>query len=124
MKKNEIKKIKSLKRKLDKSVQKNGLNSIETKVISEEINILINEYYNSVEQQVYSQESEMLIYYNNSYKELKKVTDEMKKFPATQEWNKYAKENNYLSNVSLEYISKLEWNYLRVKVLRELNMNK
>jgi len=122
MEKNKIKKIRSLRKKLDKSIQKSGLNSNETRKISNEMDILINEYYSSIEQKEYSEESNMIDYYKQSYKALKKITDEMKKFPSVQEWNKYAKENNYLSNVSLEYISKLRWNYLRVKVLRELNM--
>lgn len=122
MSRNEMKKIRNLRNKLHKSIKKSGLNSEETRKISDEIDVLINEYYNSIEQIKYPKYSEMLIYYNNSYKALKKVTNEMKKFPLVQEWNKYAKENNYLSHLSLEYISKLDWNYLQVKVERELNL--
>ena len=122
MSRNEMKKIRNLINKLHKSIKKSGLNSEETRKISDEIDVLINEYYNSIEQIKYPEYSEMLIYYNNSYKALKKVTNEMKKFPLVQEWNKYAKENNYLSHLSLEYISKLDWNYLQVKVERELNL--
>lgn len=122
MGKNIIIKIKGLRRRLLKSIEKNGINSKKTREISDEMDKLIAQYYNSIKQVDYSKESDMLEYYESSYKALKEITEQNNKFPIVKEWNKYAKDNYYLSNVSIEYISKLKWNYLRTKVLRELNM--
>ena len=115
-------KIKSLRKKLHRSIDKTGLNSPETRKISDQMDQLIKQYYNSIKETEYPEFSDMYLYYKMSYKKLKDVTQQLKKFPTVQEWNKFAKENNYLSNVSVEYIAKLEWNYLRVKIMRELKM--
>lgn len=117
-----FKKISSLRNKLHKSIEKTGLNSSETREISNKMDILIKEYYDSIKEVGYPEFSDMYLYYKKSYEKLKDVTQQLEKFPTVQEWNKFAKENNCLSNVSIEFITKLEWNYLRVKVLRELNM--
>lgn len=122
MQKNHFKKIKSLRNKLNRSVIYYGLYSQDTRRMSLKINKLINEYYKTVEQVRFPKYSNMPYLYDISYKALKIVTQQMNKFPTVQEWNAFAKENHYLSNVSLEYISNLDWNYLRVKILRELNM--
>lgn len=84
---------------------------------------LINEYYNNIQRISYSADSEMKLYYEYSYKQLKIVTQQLERFPSVQEWNKFAKENVLLSSMSMQYISKLNWNYLRTKILRELNMD-
>lgn len=123
MAKDEIKKIRNLRSKLHKSIKENGLNSEETRKISSDIDILINEYYDSIEKTKYPLDSEMIVYFNKSYEALKNMTKQLKKFPTVREWNKYAKENKYLLHLSLEYISKLDWNYLQVKVEREINLN-
>lgn len=118
-----IKRIRSLRNKLHKSIKKNGLDSDETRKISDEMDILINEYYNNIQQIEYPADSEMKVYYEQSYKQLKIVTQQLESFPYVQEWNKFAKENCLLSSMSMQYISKLNWNYLRTKILRELNMD-
>lgn len=118
-----IKKIRSLRNKLHKSIKKNGLDSDETRKISDEMDKLINEYYDNIQRISYPADSEMKVYYEQSYKQLKIVTQQLERFPYTQEWNKFAKENCLLSSMSMQYISKLNWNYLRAKVLRELNMD-
>ena len=118
-----IKKIRSLRNKLHKSIKKNGLYSDETRKISDEMDKLINEYYDNIQRISYPANSEMKVYYEQSYKQLKIVTQQLERFPSTQEWNKFAKENCLLSSMSMQYISKLNWNYLRAKVLRELNMD-
>lgn len=118
-----IKKIRSLRNKLHKSIKKNGLYSDETRKISDEMDKLINEYYDNIQRISYPADSEMKVYYEQSYKQLKIVTQQLERFPSTQEWNKFAKENCLLSSMSMQYISKLNWNYLRAKVLRELNMD-
>lgn len=123
MQQDNVKRIKSLRNKLHKSIKKNGLDSDKTRKISDEIDVLINEYYNNIQQIKYPAGSEMKIYYEYSYKQLKIVTQQLERFPSVQEWNKFAKENVLLSSMSMQYISKLNWNYLRTKILRELNMD-
>lgn len=122
MRKDLLKQIKSCRRKLDNSIKKSSLNSSETKKISVEMDKLINEYYSSIKTVQYPRASNMIHYYEESYKALKEKTKKMKKFPDVQEWNKYAKENNYLSSTSMQYIAMLNWNYLRIKVKREINL--
>lgn len=117
-------KIKGLKTKLNKSIEKNGLNSNKTITISEEIDKLVKEYYDSIKELRYPKKSKMKDFYKKAYEALLEFTEKNNKFPSTSEWNKYAKNNNYLSNVSIEYMSKSNWKYLKVRVLRELNMKK
>lgn len=123
MQQDNVKRIKSLRNKLHKSIKKYGVNAEETRKMSDEMDKLINEYYDNIQQIEYPTDSEMKVYYEQSYKQLKIVTQQLERFPSTQEWNKFAKENCLLSSMSMQYISKLNWNYLRAKVLRELNMN-
>jgi hypothetical protein len=123
MQQDNIKRIRNLRNKLHESIKKNGLDSDKTRKISDEIDVLINEYYNNIQQIKYPADSEMKIYYEQSYKMLKIVVQQLERFPSVQEWNKFAKENCLLSSMSMQYISKLNWNYLRAKVLRELNMD-
>ena len=66
----------------------------------------------------------MIFYYEKSYEALKNMTQQLERFPTVREWNNYARENNYLCHISLEYISKLDWNYLQIKVEREINFKK
>lgn len=122
MKADILKRIKTTRKLLDKNVEKYGLNSNETREISNKMDNLIKEYYDSIKTVEYPDFSDMFLYYKKSYEMLKNVTLQLKKFPSTQEWNKFAKENNCLSHISLEYISKLDWNYLEIKVKRELNL--
>ena len=123
MQQDNVKRIKSLRNKLHKSIKKNGLDSNETRKISDEMDKLINEYYDNIQQIEYPADSEMRIYYEQSYRTMKTTTQQLERFPSIQEWNQIAKEKYLLSSTSMQYISKLNWNYLRAKVLRELNMN-
>lgn len=116
-----FRRIKKLRIKLEKAIEEKGLNSNEVRELSDKIDKLINEYEQSIKIVEYPNNSLMLEYYKKSYAELKKITEDFKKFPSVAEWNFYAKENDLLSHVSMEYISKLNWNYLRIKVERELN---
>lgn len=122
MKADILKRIKTTRKLLDKNVEKYGLNSNETREISNKMDKLIKEYYDSIKTVEYPNFSDMFLYYKKSYEMLKNVTLQLKKFPSVQEWNKFAKENNCLSHISLEYISKLDWNYLEIKIKRELNL--
>lgn len=122
MKADILKRIKTTRKLLDKNVEKYGLNSNETREISNKMDNLIKEYYDSIKTVEYPDFADMFLYYKKSYEMLKNVTLQLKKFPSVQEWNKFAKENNCLSHISLEYISKLDWNYLEIKIKRELNL--
>lgn len=113
--------IKRTRKKLDYNIATKGLSDKQTRIYSDEIDILINEYYKSKEIREYPYTSEFIEYYQESYKVLKRITKEFGEFPQTKAWNKYAKENNYLSNVSMQYIGKLDWNKLRDKIKAELN---
>lgn len=117
-----FKKISSLKNRLNKSIDKTGLHSEQTRKISKEIDMLLKEYYDSIKETEYPKYSDMYSYYKKSYEALKSVTQQLDKFPSVLEWNSFAKENIFLSHSSLEYISKLNWKYLKIKVERELNI--
>lgn len=123
MQQDNVKRIKSLRNKLHKSIKKHGVNAEETRKISDEMDKLINEYYDNIQQIEYPSDSEMRIYYEQSYMAMKTTTQQLERFPSIQEWNQIAKEKYLLSSTSMQYISKLNWNYLRTKILRELNMD-
>ena len=122
MQQDNVKRIKSLRNKLHKSIKKYGVNAEETRKISDEMDKLINEYYNNIQRISYPADSEMRLYYEQSYRAMKTTTQQLERFPSIQEWNQIAKEKYLLSSTSMQYISKLNWNYLRTKILRELNM--
>ncbi len=124
MEKDIFKRIKKLRKKLNVSIKKNGLKAEETKQISHEINTTINEYYTSIKITRYPENSKMKKFYEQSYIALKQLTSEQKKFPTTQEWNAHAKQRGYAMHITLEYMSQLEWNYLQIRVERELKMEK
>lgn len=117
-----LKQIRSCRKKLDATVKRTGLNSVETREISDKMDKLINKYYDSIKETEYPDFSDMFMYYQKSYKALKIVTQQLERFPSVAEWNKYAKENYCLSSASIEYISRLNWKYLKIKVERELNL--
>lgn len=121
MDKSIIKEIRNLRIRLNKTIEKKGINSDEVRKLSDKMDELINEYEKNVKIVEFPENSNMIEWYKRSYTELKKITYNFKKFPSVQEWNLYAKNNNLLNNVSLEYISKLNWNYLKIKVEREIN---
>ena len=122
MKNNNLKEIKGIRKKLDKAISKYGLESKETRKLSDYIDKKINEYYKSIEQIEYPKNSEMEMYRKRSYNALKQITMENKKFPTVRQWNQIAKKQKYLSNISLEYMLKTNWNELRTRTLRELNI--
>lgn len=112
-------KIKELRIKLHKTIIQTGLNSKETKEASENLDKVINEFYKN--KKGYYKDNIMYKEYLVAYNKLVQLTIEFGEFPTTAAWNKYAKENVFLGNVSLEYISGLNWNKLRQKVLAEIN---
>ena len=106
MSQDNIKRIRSLRNKLHKSIKKKGLDSDETRKISDEMDILINEYYNNIQQIEYPADSEMKVYYEQSYKQLKIVTQQLESFPSVQEWNKFAKEHNLFVTAGSDFHTK------------------
>lgn len=58
--------------------------------------------------------------YHSSYMALVRVTKDFAEFPTKQSWDKYAKENNYLSHVSLEFIVNLKWKKIEKLVETEI----
>lgn len=92
--------IKNLKNKMYKYIDKYGLNSQKTINISEQLDSEINKFYES---------SSMLYFYNQSKLGLIKYYNINNKLPNTFEWNSYAKNNDYLSSESIQYISKKDF---------------
>lgn len=117
---NEIKRLQS---KLNRNIEKNGLQNSETINISNSMDQLINYYYFLAKRRQYPLNSNMMLFYEAAYEELKQMTIKNNKFPEVKEWNKYAKQNDLLSSESLKYISMFDWNYLKIKISRELNKN-
>ena len=113
--------IKKARKKLDKNIEKYGLADAKTREYSNEIDILINEYYKSKRTKDYPLDSFIINYYDSSYKELKKITKEFNEFPCVDAWNNYAKQKKLLNNVSMQYIANLDWNKLRTRVKAEIN---
>lgn len=111
-------KIKTLRDKLHKEINKTGIDSEETQKVSAELDAVINEFYNKKE---YNKDSIIYKEYLVAYNKLVQLTKQFGEFPTTKAWNKYATDNIYLSNKSIEYISELDWNNLRKKVFTEIN---
>lgn len=113
-----INNFEKLRDKLHNSIEKNGINSPETKKISERFDKLVNSYY--LHQKQYDKDNIMYKAFEDSIKELRKITREFGEFPSVEGWNKYAKEKLLLCSSSLEYISGLNWHSLRNRILAEI----
>lgn len=113
------KEIERKRKKLHNSIRKNGLNSEETRKISIEIDNLLNEYYKNEKQ--YDYRSTMLGFYQESLRQLRNLTLDLGSFPSIEVWNEYAYKNDCLSSVSMQYISGLNWNKLRTRILSEIS---
>ena len=107
-----------LRKRLDYSIEKNGINSDKTKRLSERFDKMVNNYYKNEKQ--YKEDSIIHIKYLESIQRLKRITKDFVKFPTINDWNHYAKEKNLLNSESLKYISGNNWNNLRNRILSEL----
>ena len=85
------KEIERKRRRLHESIEKNGINSEETRRISIEIDNLLNEYYRKEKQ--YNENNTMIVFYEKSIKELKNLTLDSGGFPNVKLWNEYALKN-------------------------------
>lgn len=112
------KEIERKRKKLHESIEKNGINSEETRKISVEIDNLLNEYCKKVKK--YNEGNTMIVFYEKSLKELKDLMLDLGGFPNVKLWNKYALKNNCLNSASLEYISGMNWHKLEKKIRLEL----
>ena len=106
-----------LRQKLHKAIDKYGINSKEVAAISNKIDKELNKL--DKKRRNFKEGSETKEYYDKAIVELKKITQNFGDFPTVPEWNYYAKENNLLSSISIEYISGLNWKELREKILYE-----
>lgn len=119
-------KIEKTRDKLHKVIEEKGFKAEETKLLSKEINELINLYYATKDevytktQKDYPKDSEIWQTYQKSYIELRNNTIEKKQFPSTKKWNCFAKQHTYLNYQTIEYISGLTWNEMREKILKEI----
>lgn len=121
-KRNIYNEIKVMQVKLDENVEKHGLDHEKTIEISKQIDIMINYYLFITKTREYPSESIIKKYYDISYEALKKYTEKYSKFPSVNGWNRLAKKKKYLCSEAIKYITILDWNYLRAKVEREINM--
>lgn len=112
------KEIETKRKRLHESIEKNGINSKETRKISIEIDNLLNKYYKKAKQ--YNEKNTMTVFYEKSLKELKDLMLDLGEFPSLRLWNEYASKNNCLNSASLEYISGLNWHKLEKKIRLEL----
>lgn len=88
--------IKRLKEKMYKYIDKYGLNSRKTIDISQQLDNELNRFYEN---------SSMVYFYNQSKNGLLDYYNINNNLPNTSQWCKYAKENNYLSPESIQYMS-------------------
>lgn len=123
MRKGIYKAIREKKKELNETIMKFGVNSKETVNISKEVEELINEYYKESRIREFPEESSIPKYFHESYKALKTYTLENGVFPSIVEWNKYANRFGYLTNISLEYITMMDWEEIRRKIKVELNIS-
>ena len=74
-----------LRKRLDYSIEKNGINSEKTKRLSERFDKLVNNYYKNEKQ--YKEDSIIHIKYLESIQRLKRITKDFVKFPTINEWS-------------------------------------
>jgi len=122
-------KIRKLRKKLNESIEKYGIDSKQVRRYSDEIDILINSYYKyekdeMLNRKFYEKGNMMGEAYNESYENLCNLTIDLRQFPTVAVWNDYAKRTNCLNNVSMSYISGLNWHKLESKVINEINNKK
>lgn len=98
--------IDKLRNEMNYCIQKYGINAKETMKISQKLdNIVLKE----LKIQICKDTMHALIEYS-------KIND----FPSAHEWDIYAKENGYLSHISLKYKLGLKWNEIKNIVISKI----
>lgn len=115
--------IKKVRKKLNESVRTNGIQSDETRKLSDEMDILINHYYRSI-QIVEIKDSVLINGYYKSYSYLKEYVKDITEFPTKTQWSKYATKHGCLNTESMRYISMLDWRHLEKRIRMEINFEK
>lgn len=90
-----------LREKMYNCISKYGLESKQTYEASTCLDKEIAEYYKL---------HPMKYYYEKSIDGLKEYINKYNKKPSIKEWNKYARDNNYLSSESMGYIGNVKFN--------------
>lgn len=93
--------IEYLRKKMHESILKYGLKSEEAYEASTCLDKEISKYYEL---------HPMRYYYEESINGIKKYIKKYNKRPTKKQWNRYAKNNNYLSSESMNYIGKIKFN--------------
>ena len=115
--------IKNIRKKLNESVKLYGIQSRETRELSDKMDILINYYYRSIQIMDIKDETLLNGYYK-SYMHLKEYVKDIGKFPTKTEWSSYAKMHNSLNTESIQYISMLDWRHIEKRIKMEINFEK
>ncbi len=113
-----LKQIESLREKLYLQIEKYGIESNQALKVSEDLDLLIEEFYKK--KNIVSKYSIFKSEYELAYEKLKYITIKMGVFPSIKNWNAIAKEEIYLCNKSIEYISGLNWDDLKSKIRSEI----
>lgn len=96
--------IERLRCKLHFEIERSGIESEKTIEVSEELDNLISDYY--IKKKINFKDSCMYSEYKIAYDQIKQIVIKTKQFPTVKEWNELAKENTYLNNKSIEYMSR------------------
>lgn len=114
-------KIEKLRKKMYQCIQKYGIASEQTNKVSMQLDEIINQYYRM---RTFPPDSKMKEYFDISYEALKKYFSKYRTFATIEEWNHFAKENNYLSSISIEYITQLKWRELERLITTEIQIER
>lgn len=114
-------KIEELREILYKAIDSFGIGSKEAHELSEEIS---REIVREQEEELRDKQYNIKKVYITSYKALKDKVRTTKKFPTEKMWNRHAYKYNYLNNVSMQYISGMEWLRLKKKIANEIETEK
>jgi len=87
-----------------------GIKISEIKNFEKKIDIILEQYY--------GREIKFNPYLNSKNKLIRLIIEG--DFPTVSEWNAIAREEGYLSHLSLEYITGKNWNGLKSILLREI----
>lgn len=113
------KKLKKLRRKLNKAIEEYGITAEQTLHVNEQMHQWINWYGKNWqlerkrETKMYPPNSDIYLLYQMSKQFLQDYVQKSKKFPSVHEWNVLAQKEGYMSSVGIEYITGNNWNEIR-----------